>query len=52
MISINGKTFRRSHDKLQGIAAIHMVSAWAHDAGITLGQVKIDDKSNEIMFWP
>lgn len=46
IINIDGKTLRRSHEK--GKSAIHMVSAWANNAGLTLGQVKVDDKSNEI----
>jgi predicted transposase YbfD/YdcC len=51
-VSIDGKTLRRSGDGAQGIAAIHMVSAWAREAGLTLGQVKTDAKSNEITAIP
>lgn len=47
VIAIDGKTARRSHDKTIGKDAVHMVSAWASENGITLGQRKVDDKSNE-----
>jgi len=52
IINVDGKTLRRSHDKSNGKAAIHMVSAWANKAGLTLGQVKVDEKSNEITAIP
>jgi predicted transposase YbfD/YdcC len=52
VIAIDGKTARRSHDKSIGKDAIHMVSAWASANGITLGQRKVDDKSNEITAIP
>jgi len=52
VIAIDGKTARRSHDKAIGKDAIHMVSAWASTNGITLGQRKVDDKSNEITAIP
>lgn len=52
IISIDGKTLRHSYDKRSGQPAIHMVSAWANEAGITLGQLKVDDKSNEITAIP
>lgn len=52
VIAIDGKTARRSHDKTIGKDAIHMVSAWASANGITLGQRKVDDKSNEITAIP
>lgn len=52
VIAIDGKTARRSHDKTIGKDAIHMVSAWASENGITLGQRKVDDKSNEITAIP
>lgn len=48
VVAIDGKTARRSHDKTIGKDAIHMVSAWASENGIVLGQRKVDDKSNEI----
>lgn len=52
VIAIDGKTARRSHDKSIGKDAIHMVSAWASANGITLGQRKVDEKSNEITAIP
>lgn len=52
VIAIDGKTVRRSHNRSIGKDAIHMVSAWASTNGITLGQRKIDDKSNEITAIP
>ena len=51
-VAIDGKTLRRSHDKSGGKAAIHMVSAWASKNGIVLGQIKTDEKSNEISAIP
>lgn len=52
VVAIDGKTARRSHDASQGKSAIHLVSAWATESGIALGQVKVDDKSNEITAIP
>jgi len=52
VIAIDGKTARRSHDRAIGQDAIHMVNAWASHNGITLGQRKVDDKSNEITAIP
>jgi predicted transposase YbfD/YdcC len=47
IVPIDGKTVRRSHDGSKK-AAIHMVSAWASKSRVVLGQVKTDEKSNEI----
>ncbi len=44
-VAIDGKTLRASYDKALGKSAIHMVSAWAVENGIVLGQVKIRDMS-------
>ena len=52
LIAIDGKTVRRSHDRTKGKKPIHLVSAWASRNGIVLGQVKVDDKSNEITAIP
>lgn len=52
IINIDGKTLRRSHDRSNGKSAIHMVSAWANKAGMVLGQVKVNEKSNEITAIP
>jgi len=51
-IAIDGKTLRRSYDTANGNPAIQMVSAWATEAGLVLGQVKTDSKSNEIKAIP
>jgi predicted transposase YbfD/YdcC len=52
VVAIDGKTLRRSFDKATGKAAIHMVSAWATTNHISLGQVVVDAKSNEITAIP
>ena len=52
IIAVDGKKLRRSHDKSEGKAAIHMVSAWATTNRLVLGQVKVDEKSNEITAIP
>ena len=52
IVAIDGKTLRRSFDKADNKAAIHMVSAWATANHITLGQVVVDAKSNEITAIP
>ena len=46
-IAIDGKTVRRSHDRSAARAALHLVSAFACDAHLVLGQEAVDDKSNE-----
>lgn len=52
VIAIDGKTLRRSHNQTIGKAAIHMVSAWASLNQVGLGQLKVDEKSNEITAIP
>jgi len=52
VIAIDGKTLRRSHNRRLGQGAIHLVSAWARRNRLTLGQVKVDGKSNEITAIP
>jgi predicted transposase YbfD/YdcC len=52
VIAIDGKTARRSGDRTIGKDAIHLVSAWASENGLLLGQRKVDDKSNEITAIP
>lgn len=52
VIALDGKTIRHSFDTLTGQGALHLVSAWATEAGIALGQVKVDSKSNEITAIP
>ena len=49
-VAIDGKCVRGSHDGKQ--SAIHLVSAWSSTTGLTLGQVKTADKSNEITAIP
>jgi hypothetical protein len=52
VIAIDGKTLRRSAGKKRGKAAIHMVSAFAARQRLDLGQVKVAEKSNEIVAIP
>lgn len=51
-IAIDGKTARGSADSGVGKSAIHMVSAWASENNLILGQVKAEEKSNEITAIP
>jgi predicted transposase YbfD/YdcC len=51
-IAIDGKTLRRSHDHAAGLGPLHLVSAWATKQHLTLGQVAVDSKSNEITAIP
>lgn len=48
VVALDGKKLRRSYDSSSDKAAIHMVSAWASENRVVLGQIKVDDKSNEI----
>lgn len=52
VVAIDGKRVCGSRDTYSGKGAIQMVSAWAQDNGMVLGQVKVDDKSNEITAIP
>lgn len=52
VIALDGKAVRHSFDAATGQAAIHLVSAWATESGLALGQVKVDSKSNEITAIP
>ena len=52
VVAIDGKTVRRSADKANGKSPIHMAGAWATANGVALGQVKTDDRSNEITAYP
>lgn len=52
IVAIDGKTLRGSRDKEKGRSAIHMVSAWAQQNRMVLGQQKVEDKSNEITAIP
>ena len=51
-IAIDGKTMRRSHDRAAGLGPLHLVSAWASEQGLALGQVATEEKSNEITAIP
>jgi predicted transposase YbfD/YdcC len=50
--AVDGKTARRSHDKTNGLGALHSVSVWASEYGLSLGQVACAEKSNEITAIP
>jgi hypothetical protein len=52
VVAVDGKTLRRSYDRESNKAALHIVSAWASENGVALGQVKTSDKSNEITAIP
>jgi len=51
-IAIDGKTLRRSHDRRRGLEPLHLVSAWAVECGVSLGQLATEEKSNEITAIP
>ncbi|PSN12414.1 ISAs1 family transposase, partial [filamentous cyanobacterium CCT1] len=52
VVAVDGKTLRRSYVRGRSKGAIHMVSAWAAENRLVLGQVKVDEKSNEITAIP
>jgi predicted transposase YbfD/YdcC len=52
VLAVDGKTLRRSHDRAKGLGALHSVSVWASEYGLSLGQVACDEKSNEITAIP
>jgi len=52
IVAIDGKTLRGSYDKASSKSAIHMVSAWASANHISLGQIVVNEKSNEIKAIP
>jgi predicted transposase YbfD/YdcC len=52
ILAIDGKTARRSHDRKNGLGALHSVSIWASEFGLSLGQVACAEKSNEITAIP
>src|SRR3954471_22255613 len=52
VLAVDGKTVRRSHDRKNGLGALHAVSVWASDFGLSLGQVACAEKSNEITAIP
>ena len=52
LVAIDGKTCRRSHDAAKGLGPLHIVSAWAGEEGIALGQIATEHKSNELTAIP
>jgi hypothetical protein len=52
VIAIDGMTLRRSHDRAAGQGPLHLISAWATEDHLTLGQMAVDGKSNEITAIP
>ena len=52
VVAIDGKTVRRSGSRRHGHGPLHLVSAWASDQGLVLGQREVDGKSNEIAAIP
>src|SRR3954471_2637832 len=52
VLAVEGKTNRRSHDRKHGLGALHSVSVWASEYGLSLGQVACAQKSNEITAIP
>jgi predicted transposase YbfD/YdcC len=52
VLPVDGKTVRRSHDRKNGLGALHSVSIWASAYGLSLGQVACAEKSNEITAIP
>ena len=52
VLAVDGKTARRSHDRANGLGALHAVSVWASEFGLSLGQVACAEKSNEITAIP
>ena len=52
IVAIDGKSVRRSHNRGTGLGALHLVSAWAAENRLVLGQVATEEKSNEITAIP
>jgi predicted transposase YbfD/YdcC len=52
LIAIDGKTSRRTHDKRKGLKALHTLSAYATNAHLTLAQLSVPEKTNEITAIP
>ena len=52
IFAVDGKTARRSHDRSKGLGALHAVTVWASEFGLSLGQVACAEKSNEITAIP
>jgi predicted transposase YbfD/YdcC len=52
VLAVDGKTARPSHDRNKGLGALHSVSVWAGEYGLSLGQLACSEKSNEIRAIP
>lgn len=52
VIAVDGKSLRRSHNRGQGQSALHLISAWATETGVALGQLRVADHANEITALP
>src|SRR5450759_29343 len=52
IFAVDGKTARRCHDRRKGPGALHSVSVWASEFGLSLGHVACAEKSNEITAIP
>jgi predicted transposase YbfD/YdcC len=52
VVALDGKTLRRSFDRAAAASPLHLVSAWAVEQRLVLGQIATDDKSNEITAVP
>src|ERR1022692_2923814 len=52
IFAVDGKSARRSHNRQKGLGALHSVSVWASEFGLSLGQVACAEKSNEITAIP
>jgi predicted transposase YbfD/YdcC len=52
VLAVDGKTLRRSHDRRKALGALHSVTVWASEFGLSLAQVACAEKSNEITAIP
>lgn len=52
VIAVDGKTLRRTHDRCFGQGPLHLVSAWATANEVVLGQLRVEEKTNEIVAVP
>jgi predicted transposase YbfD/YdcC len=52
VVAMDGKTLRRSFDRAAGQSPLHLVCAWAAEQRLVLGQVAVEDRSNEITAVP
>ena len=52
VVALDGKSLRRSFDRAAGTSPLHLVSAWASDERLVLGQIKVAAEGNEITATP